>query len=92
MRLELVSESDPLLCFDAGAIRLYVELGEANGPVAEFVVPDLKRAKAELVAAGCTIVGDDPSVQRLYVKSLRFGGLAWSRPQDSKSVMAPSTP
>ena len=68
MGLKLVSESDGLLCFDAGAIHVCVEPGQVSGPVAEFLVPNLQFAKADLVAAGCAIVEEDPSVPRLYVR------------------------
>jgi predicted enzyme related to lactoylglutathione lyase len=68
MGLTLVSESDALLCFEAGAIRLYVEPGEVSGPVAEFLVADLETAKADLVAAGCAVVEEDAGVPRLYLR------------------------
>ena len=68
MGLRLLSEDDALLCFDAGAIRLYVEPGEVSGPVAEFLVPDLGSAKADLVAAGCVVVEEDASIPRLYLR------------------------
>lgn len=68
MGLALVSESDALLCFEAGALRLYVEPGEGGGAVAEFLVADLEAAKAGLVAAGCAIVEEDASIPRLYLR------------------------
>ncbi len=68
MGLALVTESAGLVCFDAGAIRLYVEPGAPNGPVGEFLVPDLKAARASLLAAGCSIIEEDARVPRLYVR------------------------
>ena len=68
MGLALLSENDALLCFEAGAIRLYVEVGEVSGPVAELLVSDLGAAKADLIAAGCVIVEEDPSIPRLYLR------------------------
>ena len=68
MGLTLVSESDDLLCFEAGAIRLYIEPGEVSGPVAEFLVADLEAAKADLLTAGCAVVEEDASIPRLYLR------------------------
>lgn len=54
--------------FETGSFRLYVEKGTAHGPVFEFLVPDVALAKAHLLAAGCVVVEQDPSVPRCYVR------------------------
>jgi catechol 2,3-dioxygenase-like lactoylglutathione lyase family enzyme len=46
----------------------YVEKGPAFGPVFEFYVADLEAAKTKLLAAGCRIEQEDPSVPRCYVR------------------------
>lgn len=64
-----VSHRDELIVgFETGAFCLYVEKGKEHGPVFEFLVPDVQAAKRELVAAGCTVVEEDPSVPRCYIR------------------------
>ncbi|HEY3785604.1 MAG TPA: VOC family protein [Steroidobacteraceae bacterium] len=66
--LAVVHQGDTLVGYDAGAFVLYVEKGPAHGPVFDFYVSDLQDAKRDLTAAGCSIVEEDPSVPRCYVK------------------------
>jgi len=47
---------------------LYVEGGEAHGPIFEMLVPNLVEATARLVGAGCRIVEEDPTVPRCYIR------------------------
>ena len=54
--------------FETGAFRLYIEKGKKHGPVFEFLVPDVQAAKRKLLAAGCKIVEEDPSVPRCYFR------------------------
>ena len=54
--------------FETGAFCLYVEKGKAHGPVFEFLVADVQAAKRRLVAAGCTVLEEDASVPRCYVR------------------------
>jgi catechol 2,3-dioxygenase-like lactoylglutathione lyase family enzyme len=53
---------------EAGAFRLFLDKAEAYGPVLEFKVDDIEAAKRQLVAAGCRIENDDPSVPRCYIR------------------------
>jgi catechol 2,3-dioxygenase-like lactoylglutathione lyase family enzyme len=53
---------------ESGAFRLFLDKAEPYGPVLEFKVDDLEAAKRELVAAGCRIENDDPSVPRCYIR------------------------
>ena len=66
--LQRVLDEPNLIGLEAGAFRLYLDRGPAYGPVFEFFVPDLEAAKTSLVAAGCRIEQDDPSVPRCYVR------------------------
>ena len=54
--------------FETGAFCLYVEQGKEHGPVFDFLVPDIQEAKRQLVAAGCTIIEENPAVPRCYIK------------------------
>ncbi len=60
--------SDHLVGFETGSFCLYVERGEAHGPVFEFLVDDVRAARARLVASGCTVVEEDASVPRCYIR------------------------
>ena len=60
--------SDQLVGFETGSFCLYVERGAAHGPVFEFLVDDVGAAKERLVAAGCTVVEEDASVPRCYIR------------------------
>jgi catechol 2,3-dioxygenase-like lactoylglutathione lyase family enzyme len=60
--------SENMLGFETGAFRLYVEKGEAHGPVFEYLVPDVQEAKQKLLGAGCILVEEDASVPRCYVR------------------------
>jgi catechol 2,3-dioxygenase-like lactoylglutathione lyase family enzyme len=65
---KVIHRSDALVGFDTGAFVLYVEKGSAHGPVFDFLVPDVQAEKKHLVAAGCVVVEEDPSVPRCYLK------------------------
>jgi catechol 2,3-dioxygenase-like lactoylglutathione lyase family enzyme len=66
--LSVAYETPAMLGFETGAFRLYVEKGAAHGPVFEFLVADVAAAKTRLLAAGCTLVEEDASVPRCYVR------------------------
>jgi catechol 2,3-dioxygenase-like lactoylglutathione lyase family enzyme len=66
--LPVVHKSESLVGLEAGAFRLYVERGPAHGPVFDFRVADLEAGKSSLLAAGCTILEEDPSVPRCYIR------------------------
>jgi predicted enzyme related to lactoylglutathione lyase len=59
---------ETMLGYDTGAIQLYVEKGSSHGPVFDFLVPDVEAAKRVLVAAGCTVVEEDASLPRCYLR------------------------
>jgi catechol 2,3-dioxygenase-like lactoylglutathione lyase family enzyme len=66
--LPVAYETPTMLGFETGAFRLYVEKGAAHGPVFEFLVADVAAAKSRLLAAGCTLVEEDATVPRCYVR------------------------
>jgi catechol 2,3-dioxygenase-like lactoylglutathione lyase family enzyme len=66
--LALIHESEMIMGFETGAFRLYVEKGEPHGPVFEFFVPDVEAAKKQLLAAGCTLQEEIPSLPRCYIR------------------------
>jgi len=66
--LAITYRSENLIGFDTGAFCLYVEKGQEHGPVFEFFVPDVEAAKSKLLAAGCTLQEEDPSVPRCYIR------------------------
>jgi 2-hydroxychromene-2-carboxylate isomerase/predicted enzyme related to lactoylglutathione lyase len=58
---------DQMVGFETGAIQLFVEKGPPHGPVFDLRARDAKAAKAKLLAAGCKVVEEDPSVPRCYL-------------------------
>ena len=68
--LRVVHRSERLVGFETGSFCLYIEPGEAYGPVFEFYVDDVAETARQLVTAGCTIEQDDPNVPRCYVRDL----------------------
>jgi predicted enzyme related to lactoylglutathione lyase len=66
--LAITHRSPCLIGLETGAFCLYVESGNLPGPVFDFLVPDLEVAKSRLLAAGCTVVEENPSVPRCYIR------------------------
>jgi Glyoxalase-like domain len=65
---KVAAETDTILRVETGAFRLFVEKGDPHGPVFDFLVPDVQGAKNYLVAKGCVLVEEDPSVPRCYLR------------------------
>jgi Glyoxalase-like domain len=65
--LPVTHRGPDIVGFETGAFCLYVEKGTRHGPVFEFLVPDVQSSKPKLIAAGCTVVEEDPSVPRCYL-------------------------
>jgi catechol 2,3-dioxygenase-like lactoylglutathione lyase family enzyme len=63
-----VYRAENMVGFETGAFRLYVEKGQAHGPVFEYLVPDVQAAKQKLLEAGCTVVEEDASLPRCYMR------------------------
>ncbi|RDI98675.1 VOC family protein [Dyella solisilvae] len=66
--LAMTPAGDALARFETGAFALYVERGSAHGPVFEFLVDDVAATRDRLLAAGCTLVEEDASVPRCYLR------------------------
>src|SRR5580658_11374400 len=66
--LPVTLRSKTMVGFETGGFCLYVEKGEEHGPVFEFLVPDVQAAKRKLLAAGCVVVEENPSVPRCYIR------------------------
>jgi catechol 2,3-dioxygenase-like lactoylglutathione lyase family enzyme len=66
--LSVTDESASLLRVETGAFRLFVESGAPHGPVFDFLVADVQATKAKLLAAGCVLLEEDPSVPRCYIR------------------------
>jgi len=66
--LPVTLRTETMLGFETGAFCLYVEKRPPYGPVFDFHVPDLEAAKRKLVAEGCRVEDDDPSIPRCYVR------------------------
>ena len=61
-------ESPAMVGLETGAFRLFLEQRPALGPVLEVLAGDFEDRKSALVAAGCEIIEDDPSVPRCYMR------------------------
>ena len=68
LNLPLTHEGKTILGFETGSFCLYVEKGADHGPVFEFLVSDIQATKKHLVQAGCSVVEEDPSVPRCYIR------------------------
>jgi uncharacterized protein YndB with AHSA1/START domain/predicted enzyme related to lactoylglutathione lyase len=66
--LTVTQRGEQLVGFETGAFCLYVERGREHGPVFEFLVPDVQAARARLLAAGCTLLEEDASLPRCYIR------------------------
>jgi catechol 2,3-dioxygenase-like lactoylglutathione lyase family enzyme len=65
---QVTNETDAMLRVETGAIRFFIERGAPHGPVFDFLVRDVESAKAALIAAGCLLVEEDPSIPRCYLQ------------------------
>jgi predicted enzyme related to lactoylglutathione lyase len=66
--LPVTHRSKTLMGFETGAFCLYVEKGKEHAPVFEFLVPDVQATKRKLLAAGCSVVEENPSLPRCYIR------------------------
>ncbi len=66
--LPITFESKTLVGFETGSFCLYIEKGEEHRPAFEFLVQDVEATKQKLVAVGCEVVEEDPTVPRGHIK------------------------
>jgi predicted enzyme related to lactoylglutathione lyase len=64
----ITERAKTIVGFETGALCLYVEQGKDHGPVFDFLVPDIQAAKRQLVAAGCTVIEENPEIPRCYIR------------------------
>jgi catechol 2,3-dioxygenase-like lactoylglutathione lyase family enzyme len=62
------SRQQGMVGLETGAFRLFVEAGRPHGPVFDFLVADVLETKAQLIAAGCTVIEEDSSIPRCYIR------------------------
>ena len=66
--LSVTMRGDKIIGFETGAIQLFVESGEPLPAVLDFLVSDIEATKRRLLAAGCSIIEENPAVPRCYVR------------------------
>jgi catechol 2,3-dioxygenase-like lactoylglutathione lyase family enzyme len=66
--LPVTSRDATIVGFETGSFSLYVEKGDDHGPVFEFLVQNVQATKQKFLAAGCTVVEENPSVPRCYIR------------------------
>ena len=66
--LTVTQRAGDVVGFETGALQLFVEQGDALPVVLDFLVDDVQVTKAALVAAGCTIVEENPNIPRCYLR------------------------
>ncbi|HTC52823.1 MAG TPA: VOC family protein [Steroidobacteraceae bacterium] len=64
----VIYRSQSLVGFETGAFCLYVEKGPPHGPVLDFLTPDVTALRDTLLAAGCRLVEENPTVPRCYLQ------------------------
>jgi catechol 2,3-dioxygenase-like lactoylglutathione lyase family enzyme len=65
---EITGETPNMISLHGERINLFIERGQALGPVLEVTVDSVEEAKLRLVKNGCEIVKDEPHFPRCYVK------------------------
>jgi catechol 2,3-dioxygenase-like lactoylglutathione lyase family enzyme len=66
--LTVTQRTGNIIGFETGALQLFVEQGDALPVVLDFLVRDVQATKAALVAAGCTIIEENPNIPRCYMR------------------------
>ena len=66
--LPITEKGETIVGFETGSFCLYVEQGKEHVPVFDFLVPDIQAAKRQLVAAGCTVIEENPKIPRCYIR------------------------
>jgi predicted enzyme related to lactoylglutathione lyase len=70
LALPVTTKSGKLVGFETGSFQLFVDGRDSlrMGPVFEFSVADVEKAKQQLLATGCALIAEDESVPRCYIK------------------------
>jgi len=54
--------------FDTGKFNFYISRGHTLGPITEYHVEDMEKAKADLMEKGCTVVKWEGKGKPCYIK------------------------
>ncbi len=83
--LPVVTRTGDGVEFKAGEFRLFIQEKEYLGPVLEFIVPDLEKAKKELLDAGCQVVRWNGKGNDCFIRD-PFGFVfnLWEEPEEFK--------
>ena len=68
LNLPMTGRGETIASFETGSFCLYVEQAKEHGPVFEFLVPDMQATKRKLIAAGCSVIEEDPGIPRCYIR------------------------
>jgi catechol 2,3-dioxygenase-like lactoylglutathione lyase family enzyme len=82
MGLPAVARTDGQRELTASENRMFFDSGELRGPIMEFLVPDIEKAREELIAAGCTVVRWEGKGGCCYVQDpFGFWFNLWEEPE-----------
>ena len=56
MGLKIVHQEKHTVELEGGPFRIFLDKGENSGPIMEFLVPDVEKARQELLEAGCQLI------------------------------------
>jgi predicted enzyme related to lactoylglutathione lyase len=62
------SRAEGMVGVETGSFCLYIERGSSHGPVFDFLVSDVPSTRERLVQLGCTVVEENPSIPRCYLR------------------------
>jgi len=70
LALAVTMKSENLVGFETGSFQLFIDGRDPlrTGPVFEFCVDDVEQTKQKLLSTGCTVIAEDASVPRCYIK------------------------
>lgn len=95
--LRVFLNTPDLVGLDAGSFSLYLDRAGSLGPVLEFLVADVTEARRELLNKGCTVIADDSSIPRLYLRDpfgmvYNIGQDAHAAKEDPEPIRDPEPP
>jgi catechol 2,3-dioxygenase-like lactoylglutathione lyase family enzyme len=65
---EVSDETEKRICLHGPRVNLFLEKGPALGPALEVTVDSVEAARVRLIRHGCTVVKDDPTYSRCYLR------------------------
>ncbi len=68
MGLAAVSDESGVMELKAGEFRMFVDAGQPMGPIMEFLVPDVEKARDELVRRGCAVIRWEGARKPCYIR------------------------